>query len=128
MSQVDPSPRDSAGDPMVPVAYRVAETKRETVDTFTLDLRVADGSAPMRFAPGQFNMIYAFGVGESAISISGDPEDGERIFHTIREVGIVTSALDSWNRSMKRHYATSSICVRFRTNGRRPWTLSSRAG
>jgi len=93
MSRVDPFLGESAADPMLPVAYRIAETRRETVDTFTLDLRVADGSAPMRFGPGQFNMIYAFGTGESAISISGDPEDGDRIRHTIREVGTVTSAL-----------------------------------
>ena len=42
---------------------------RESAEVFTFDL------APERatpFTPGQFNMLYAFGVGEIPISISGD--------------------------------------------------------
>ena len=44
--------------------------------------------------PGEFMMLYAFGVGEAAISISGDPTvtDGS-ITHTIRAVGAVSRAL-----------------------------------
>ena len=38
-------------------------------------------------------MLYPFGIGESAISISGDPSKTDRIIHTIREVGHVTRAL-----------------------------------
>jgi NAD(P)H-flavin reductase len=45
-----------------------------------------------RFAAGQFNMLYAFGVGEVPVSISGDPASGEAI-HTIRAVGPVTQRL-----------------------------------
>lgn len=45
------------------------------------------------FMPGQFNMLYAFGVGEAAISISGDPDDRSRLVHTIRDVGPVSHAL-----------------------------------
>ncbi len=44
------------------------------------------------YAPGQFNMLTAFGVGEAAISVSGDPESG-RLIHTIRAVGTVSAAL-----------------------------------
>jgi len=62
----------------------------ETQDTITLEL-AADGRP---FAPGQFNMVYAFGVGESALSISGDPEMPNRLVHTIRVVGTVTRALE----------------------------------
>ena len=40
--------------------------------------------------PGQFNMIYAPGVGEAAISISGKMTHNGRVVHTIREVGNVT--------------------------------------
>jgi NAD(P)H-flavin reductase len=47
----------------------------------------------MGFKPGQFNMLYAFGVGEVPISISGDPADGSRLVHTIRDIGLVTHAL-----------------------------------
>jgi NAD(P)H-flavin reductase len=46
-----------------------------------------------RFAPGQFNMLYLPGFGESAISISSDPEDHERLGHTVRFVGNVTRAV-----------------------------------
>jgi NAD(P)H-flavin reductase len=84
-------------EPMAPVPYRIARVRRETHDTFTLELAPANGDAPMRFAPGQFNMLYAFGVGEAAISISGATTD-ERLVHTIRAVGTVTRALQRLKR------------------------------
>jgi NAD(P)H-flavin reductase len=71
---------------------RVARARRETHDTVTLALTAADGRVPP-FAPGQFNMLYAFGVGEVPISISGDPGAPDRLLHTIRAVGPVTRAL-----------------------------------
>ncbi len=52
---------------------------------------MADG-APFAYAPGQFNMLTAFGVGEVAISMSGDP-GGSSLIHTIRAVGPVSDAL-----------------------------------
>ncbi len=81
-------------DPMTPVPWRVVERRDETHDTFTVSLEPVEGGGAPRFAPGQFNMLYAFGAGESAISISGDPAatDG-RLVHTIRRVGTVTAAL-----------------------------------
>jgi NAD(P)H-flavin reductase len=84
---------------MLPSPWRVADRWEETHDTFTLALEPAAGGVPMEFAPGQFNMLYAFGAGESAISISGDPaaEEG-RLIHTIRRVGTVTSALSRLRR------------------------------
>ena len=42
-----------------------------------------------RWAPGQFTMVYAFGVGEVPVSISGG--SGRRIHHTVRDVGAVTA-------------------------------------
>ena len=59
-------------------------------DTWTLDLDLPGG---MDYAPGQFNMLYAFGVGEAAISMSGDPADRSRLTHTIRAVGETSAAL-----------------------------------
>jgi NAD(P)H-flavin reductase len=50
-------------------------------------------ASPFVFAPGQFNMLYAFGLGEVAVSISGDPAKEERIVHTVRSVGAVSGAL-----------------------------------
>lgn len=85
-----PLPRAGMG-PMAPVPCRVLGQWEETHDTVTLAL---DPPANWRgFRPGQFNMLYAFGVGESAISISGDPADSGRLLHTVRKVGKVTEAL-----------------------------------
>ncbi len=53
-------------DPMIPTPFVVQKVKRETADTYTLDLTRADGAADFAFAPGQFNMLYAFGAGEVA--------------------------------------------------------------
>ena len=79
---------------MMPAPWRIAERWDETHDRFTLVLEPTEGVEPMEFAPGQFNMLYAFGAGESAISISGDPGAGDSaLVHTIRRVGTVTSAL-----------------------------------
>ena len=61
-------------DPMLPVVARVVRRRRELADTWTLDLVSSDGNSPIRYAPGQFTMMYVFGVGEIAISISGDAQ------------------------------------------------------
>jgi NAD(P)H-flavin reductase len=84
---------DTQINPMVPQPYRVRRVRRETHDTFTLELRPADPARTLSFSPGQFNMLYMFGVGEVPISISGDPSDPERIVHTTRVVGTVTKAM-----------------------------------
>jgi NAD(P)H-flavin reductase len=81
-------------DPMVPRPYVVKRVRRETADTLTMEMAPQDGGAPPSFLPGQFNMLYAPGVGESAISISGNPADTGRLVHTVRVVGVVTRALE----------------------------------
>lgn len=78
---------------MVPAPYRVQRVIRETHDTFSLELEPLSGELAPHFAPGQFNMLYAFGAGEVPISISGDPAHQARLTHTIRAVGTVTEAL-----------------------------------
>ncbi len=78
---------------MVPASFRVADRVRETADTWTLDLEPRQKRALPDFAPGQFAMLYAFGVGEAPISVSGDLTAGGPLVHTIRAVGAVTSAL-----------------------------------
>lgn len=75
-------------EPMVPAPLPIARVTRETRDVVTLAF---DGGA-RRFRPGQFNMLYLFGVGEVAISLSGDPERPE-LLHTIRALGSVTRPL-----------------------------------
>ena len=79
-------------DPMLPLRYRVRSVRPELRHTVTLEVEPEDGKGIAPFAPGQFNMLYAFGVGEVPISISGDPAQ-ETLRHTIRLVGMVTKAL-----------------------------------
>ena len=77
-------------DPMQPRRFRINKVKWETHETFTHELVPLDEEHSFHFKPGQFNMIYMFGVGEIAISISGDPGDPSRLYHTTRVVGSVT--------------------------------------
>ncbi len=78
---------------MTPRPWRVTERRRETADTWTLALEPADDGPGMSYLPGQFNMIYAFGIGEVPISISGDPNGGGPLEHTVRAVGPVSAAI-----------------------------------
>jgi len=80
-------------DAMAPAPYRIQRVRRETDDTFTLELAQSMGVKPPPFLPGQFNMLYVFGVGEVAISISGNPATPETLIHTTRAVGSVTKAM-----------------------------------
>ncbi|HEY0283643.1 MAG TPA: FAD/NAD(P)-binding protein, partial [Rhizomicrobium sp.] len=83
----------AAADPMVPRVARVLRRRRDLKDVATLDLEMEDGG-DLAFAPGQFNMLTMFGVGEVAISISGDPaKPGGGLVHTIRDVSAVSGAL-----------------------------------
>jgi NAD(P)H-flavin reductase len=83
---------------MRPEPFEVRQVRRETGDTFTLTLTPVTGEQTRPFAPGQFNMIYVFGVGEVPISISGDPARPELLVHTVRAVGAVTRALQKLQR------------------------------
>ncbi len=76
---------------MIPRVAHVRGRRRDAPDVWTLELEMAHG-ARLAYAPGQFNMLTAFGVGEAAISVSGDPFEGPLI-HTIRAVGPVSGAL-----------------------------------
>jgi NAD(P)H-flavin reductase len=79
-------------DPFIPLPYRVGRVRRETGDIATLELLPLAGERP-GFRAGQFNMLTAFGVGEVAISMSGDPAQGSGFVHTVRNVGAVSGAL-----------------------------------
>ena len=86
-------------DPMQPRPFRVLEIWRELSDTFSMSLTPEDGG-PVTFAPGQFNMLYVFGIGEVPISVSGDPSNRSVLVHTTRAVGKVSKALDSLKAGM----------------------------
>lgn len=79
----------------LPHEIEVVERIQESPTIFTLRLRFTDPvqHAAFRFEPGQFNMLYLYGVGEVPISIVSDPEDEKLFDHTIRVVGRVTRGL-----------------------------------
>jgi NAD(P)H-flavin reductase len=77
---------------MVPRVARVRRRRREAPNIWTLEIET-DAGAAVDAAPGQFNMLTAFGVGEAPISLSGDPSQPQRQVHTIRAVGPVSRAL-----------------------------------
>jgi NAD(P)H-flavin reductase len=82
-------------DPMLTRPYVLREVAKETPDTFTLTIEPANGGHRVSFAPGQFSMLWVFGVGELPISISGDPAKHNRLVYTVRSVGQATHALVS---------------------------------
>jgi NAD(P)H-flavin reductase len=76
-------------------AAHIAEIRPEAPGVCTYDVVYDDreAAATYRFQPGQFNMLYLPGFGESAISISSDPAQRDRLSHTVRVAGNVTQAL-----------------------------------
>ncbi|MEI6253762.1 MAG: FAD/NAD(P)-binding protein [Mycobacteriaceae bacterium] len=83
--------RPAATAAMAPVPYRVLSRVVENADSVTLHLEPVD-AVLQNALPGEFMMLYAFGVGEVAISTSGINSDGT-LTHTIRSVGAVSAAL-----------------------------------
>jgi NAD(P)H-flavin reductase len=77
-------------DLMTPLPYRVVDRRQETSDTATLTLEAARAALP-QWTPGQFTMVYAFGVGEIPVSVSGGRAG--LIRHTVRGVGAVSRAI-----------------------------------
>ncbi len=83
-------------DPHVPHLAIIDKRVQESPTIFSLRLQYedTDRQEAFEFAPGQFNMVSLFGVGEVAISIVNDPEDSHFFDHTIRVVGRVTKGLE----------------------------------
>jgi NAD(P)H-flavin reductase len=80
--------------PASPWAVRFAAVRAVTPETpgvQTYDLTFDNGNG-LGFRPGQFNMLFLPGVGESAVSMSSDPADAV-LRHTVRAVGNVTRAM-----------------------------------
>ena len=85
----------SAVDSMLTHPYVVRTVTKETPDTFTLTVEPDVGKCDTSFTPGQFSMLWVFGVGELPISISGDPAKHNQLVYTVRSVGQATHALVS---------------------------------
>lgn len=85
-------------DPFLPFEATIKWIKKETRDTSTYAISIKDRDIKRSysFVPGQFNMIYIPGIGESPISISSAPGD-HYLTHTIRIAGDVTNAIRKLN-------------------------------
>jgi NAD(P)H-flavin reductase len=77
---------------LTPLPFVVAAREQDTVDTWTLTLEPVAGDGFV-VEPGQFVMVYAFGVGEVPISVSGPPFVQGPVILTVRAVGAVTNAV-----------------------------------
>ncbi len=80
---------------MCPAVVSVASVDRETHDTYTLTTRSLDSKRLPSFAPGQFSMLYSFGIAELPISISGDSENAQELVYTVRAVGKASQSIVS---------------------------------
>jgi NAD(P)H-flavin reductase len=88
-------PRVAGASPWLPHLVTIGEIRPEAPGIATYRLDIADGpvGAPHAFRPGQFNMLYLPGIGESAVSISSDPAEPGTLMHTVRAAGRVTQSL-----------------------------------
>jgi NAD(P)H-flavin reductase len=116
MTDVAAVPASSA---MAPVPYRVRSRSVESFESTTIFLEPLERGLESP-APGQFMMLYAFGVGEIAMSVSGVPSSADDpLAHTIRSVGAVSKAL---------HNADVGTVVGVRGPFGTDWGLESCAG
>ncbi len=79
-------------NPFVIYPAQILEKRLEATDIVSFRMKIFDASSrqSFKFSSGQFNMLYAFGVGEIAISIVSDPDEPEFLDHTIRMVGRIS--------------------------------------
>lgn len=112
---------DTAGA-VIPHPYQVVSRRADTADTVTFEL--LNDSGPLAvFAPGQFAMLTAYGIGEVPISLSGIVASPDarthRLVHTLRSVGAVTRAL---------HATQAGGVIGVRGPFGTPWDLAAAAG
>ncbi len=92
MTTLEAAPPTGAPITLTSRPYLVSSVRHQSHDVVTIDVRPEQH--PIAFEPGQFDMVYVYGVGEAAISISSDPATPELLSHAIRAVGWVTKALN----------------------------------
>ena len=80
---------------LLPMTAVIDDFIQESATIVTLRLRLRDRGEhhAYQFEPGQFNMVYLYGVGEIPISIVSDPLDEAMLDHTIRSVGRITRGI-----------------------------------
>jgi sulfhydrogenase subunit gamma (sulfur reductase) len=86
---------EPTSDPLLPMPARIVDKQSYGPSIYSYRLALLEPALRpcFDFLPGQFNMVYAPGVGEVAISISSDPNE-EHLEHTIRIVGRTTEVID----------------------------------
>jgi NAD(P)H-flavin reductase len=84
------SPLQQDSSEWIPKPWVVLSRRQESADTVTLEIVLKSGELPL-VKPGQFHMMYVFGVGEIPISFSAIKEAS--VEHTVRNVGPVSRAL-----------------------------------
>ena len=80
-------------DSRIPLKYTIVSKKTENEGLFTFEMEPSTDHAIEPLKPGQFNMIYAFGMGEIPISVSSLNVQYPKIIHTIQDVGAVSKAI-----------------------------------
>jgi NAD(P)H-flavin reductase len=105
-----------ANDPWQAYSARIVEITPEISDTSTYHLNIPELSLRPTppFMPGQFNMLYLPGVGESAISVSGYHPHEKTWLHTVRAVG-------NFTRTLAKQGKNASLLVRGPFGN--PWPL-----
>ncbi|MEQ9109069.1 MAG: FAD/NAD(P)-binding protein [Rhodospirillaceae bacterium] len=83
----------SAIHTLTPQFVRVSWVENVLPDVVSIGLEAPIPDSEFAFAPGQFVMAYAFGIGEIPISLSGDPSLAKELVVTVRNVGAVSRAL-----------------------------------
>ncbi|MEM1664227.1 MAG: FAD/NAD(P)-binding protein [Zestosphaera sp.] len=77
---------------LVPLKASIARVRVETSNVRTYYVKLPDGLELPK--PGQFNMLYVYGVGEVPISVSDLDEESRVVAHTVRFVGSVTKTFE----------------------------------
>lgn len=87
----------------LPQQAEIVHRDEEAPKVFSLHLRFTESSVhnAYHFYPGQFNMVYLFGVGEVPISIVSDPRHYSLYQHTVRIVGRITQGLSKLKQGDK---------------------------
>jgi NAD(P)H-flavin reductase len=94
------SPNPLRENPWLTQTVVIDDLVHEADGVATYRLTYPDGTDvnSYHFTPGQFNMLYLPGVGESAISMSGDAAEANGWVHTVRVAGNVTKTLAQLRR------------------------------
>ncbi|WP_353570932.1 FAD/NAD(P)-binding protein [Candidatus Albibeggiatoa sp. nov. BB20] len=103
MTHMIPSHHTVDENAYFPMEAEIIERVQESDTIFTMQLRLTDPKQheAYTYEPGQFNMLYLYGVGEVAISIVSDPEHEDLLTHTINRVGRITRGLSQMQVGQK---------------------------